>query len=371
MKKNSVQYMLFFTVLTMMLLPMAAAFYFLDHSLQTSLDLGFNQQIHQTLDRAAQNLKRLKNVDSENSEKYREDFEQVANLKMIYSQPELVKNNIMDSLKIYFGIGLTVAVLFSLAIATFLSQKISKLYRNTFSDLIRQQEKVRYLEEISTWQELAKMLAHEIKNPLTPIEILVTALTKSFQKKTENEFKMQLLETEIMISEELGHLKNIVHRFSEFSKIPKVQAERHNITEVVRQNIKIVSALFLDAKIEFELTEKLEHFVKIDTTLFRQVITNIVKNAVEANPNQKIVIKFKLFDLESVVQLKIHNDGTPIPIGLIGRIFDPYFSEKKGKDNMGLGLTIVRKIIIEHEGEIEYALDQGLPGFVITLRKVN
>mgnify|MGYP001281184045 CR=1 FL=1 len=103
MKNSSIRLLLFTTILIMTVLPLTAAFYFLDHSLQTSLNLGFNHQIVRALDIASQNLKRLKTTDSENESRYREQFEEIENLKLVYSKPDLVRSNILDSLKIGYS----------------------------------------------------------------------------------------------------------------------------------------------------------------------------------------------------------------------------------------------------------------------------
>jgi nitrogen fixation/metabolism regulation signal transduction histidine kinase len=111
----------------------------------------------------------------------------------------------------------------SVALATLLSRQIARSHARNVAELTRQRDRVRYLEEMSSWQELAKMLAHEIKNPLTPIEVLVTSLSKAYLGKTQQEFMAQLESTQAMIGEELQHLKSTVNKFSEFARLPQVQ----------------------------------------------------------------------------------------------------------------------------------------------------
>lgn len=372
MKNNKIRLLLFVTVLVMTILPLSATFYFLDNILQTSLNLGFNPQVVRVLGLASQNLKRLKVKDPENESKYRDDFEQVENLKVVYSKPQLLKNKILTSLKIYFGIGLLIAVLISVAIATMLSRKIARSYTLTLNELVKQKEKVRYLEEISAWQDLARMLAHEIKNPLTPIEILITSLSRSYLKKSKIDFEEQLAQTEVMISEELTHLKNLVNRFSEFSKIPKVQLRDEVLMEIIQQSIRVINESHTEAEVKFTGSEELGQVViKLDATLFRQVFTNIVRNGIEANPGKKLYFKVSLSKRDEVFRITISNNGVPVSKELEQKIFEPYVSSKIGKDNMGLGLAIVKKIIIEHGGEITYAEENGWPTFIISLKGFN
>ena len=179
MKAGDVRIPLFLTILVMSAAPLLAAFYLLDHALETSLNLGFNPQVVRVLDQSSEHLRALGRLDPENRDRYRAQFEEVQNLKQVYSNPTLIRRGIDRSLKIYFGSGFIAAVLLAVLAAILLGQRITQRYRFAFEELTRQREKVRYLQEMSSWQELARMLAHEIKNPLTPIEVLVSSLSRS------------------------------------------------------------------------------------------------------------------------------------------------------------------------------------------------
>jgi signal transduction histidine kinase len=371
MRDSNIKVLLFLSILVMSALPMVASFYFLDRALQTSLDLGFNRQMILVLEDESRNLKILKNVDPTNQEHYREQFNEVEELRHIYAKPELVKGSIRNSLIIYFGLGLIAAVLSSILLAALLSRSIARAYKVTYEELSRNRERVRYLEQISSWQELAKMLAHEIKNPLTPIEVLITSLSRAYLAKPESEFRAQLSQTQTMINEELSHLKNTVNRFSEFAKLPAVRLTEENLSELVPQYAKVISAMFDSASIQLEGFGPEAVRAKIDGTLLRQVLTNIVKNGVEANPGRNVEFKVRMASEEASITVSISNNGEPVPTTLAGRMFDPYVSSKNGKDNMGLGLAIVRKIMIEHGGDVTYAELQSHPTFTIAVPKIG
>ena len=372
MSDRKIKLLLFLTILVVCALPLAAAFYLVDDALQRSLNLGFNPQIVHSLDIGAQNLKTLKIVDSGHEREYREEFEEIENLKRIYSQPQWVKSTILGSLKLYFGLGLAGAVLVALSVAAILSRSISRSYRATFDDLMAHRERVRYLEEMSSWQEMAKALAHEIKNPLTPIEVLVTSLTKSHLIKTPAEFQKQLNQTQVMVAEEIGHLKRTVSRFSDFAKLSQVQLVEANPVDIIEQHLTAVRTRFGTAQIVVEMPEPRTGIrSRMDLTLFRQVLMNIVANGVEANPGHTVTFSIAVIGIKDSVVISISNDGEPVPAEIAPRIFDPYISSKQGKDNMGLGLAIVKKIIIEHEGEIVHTERAGHPRFVISLPRVS
>jgi nitrogen fixation/metabolism regulation signal transduction histidine kinase len=283
-----------------------------------------------------------------------------------------VKSTILGSLKIYFGLGIAGAVLVALSVAATLSRRISRSYRVTFNDLIAHRERVRYLEEMSSWQEMARMLAHEIKNPLTPIEVLVTSLTKSHLVKTPTEFQEQLNQTQVMVAEEIGHLKRTVSRFSDFAKLPEVQLVEANPVDVIGQHLAAVRTRFGTAQIVVETLDAGTEFrSRMDFTLFRQVLMNMVANGVEANPGHAVTFSIAVIGIKDSVVITISNDGEPVPAEIAPRIFDPYISSKRDRDNMGLGLAIVKKIIIEHEGEIAYTEWAGHPRFVISLPRLT
>jgi signal transduction histidine kinase len=365
MKDARVGLLLTVTILVMAVAPLITAFYLLENALRTSLNLGFNPQIVRSLDNASDNLRKLGRLDPANSTDYRAQFDEVEKLEQIYSEPELVKRQILGSLKLYFGLGLGAAVLLSVALAALLSRQIARSHARNFAELTREREKVRYLEEMSSWQELARMLAHEIKNPLTPIEVLVTSLSKAYIGKPQQEFLAHLEETQRMIGEELQHLKATVGKFSEFARLPQVQLAELDLVELIGRQLK---ALADPGLVELDLRAPQQRIAaRIDATLFRQVLSNLVRNGIEANAGRRVRFTIAIEKCAASIVVRVENDGAPVDAGISSRMFDPYISTKTGKDNMGLGLAIVKKIVLEHGGEVRYEARDAHPQFVITL----
>jgi len=366
MKETRVGLLLAVAIMVMAAAPLFTAFYLLEDALRTSLNLGFNPQVVRALDHTSENLRTLNRLDPANSARYREQFDQVQELKQIYSEPEFVKQRILGSMKLYFGLGLGVAVLLSVVLATLLSRQIARSHARNVAELTRQRDRVRYLEEMSSWQELAKMLAHEIKNPLTPIEVLVTSLSKAYLGKSQQEFLQHLNSTQAMIGEELQHLKSTVNKFSEFARLPQVQLTDVDLADLVARQLNLLPEL--KDRADFELrTPQNPLPARIDATLFRQVLANLVRNGVEANPQRRVRFTITLERTEGQILLTVANDGVPVGGDIAARMFDPYISSKSGKDNMGLGLAIVKKVVLEHGGEIRHQEHDGHPQFVISL----
>ncbi len=371
MSDSKVRLLLFLTIFIVSALPLLAALYFLDGALKTSLSLGFNAQVTQALEDGAENLKTLRTLDPERQTAYRQQFESLQELQQVYSDPEMIRRGILDSLRIYFATGFVAAVAVSVFVAVLLSRRIARAYKQTFEELSAQREKVRYLQEISSWQELAKVLAHEIKNPLTPIEVLVSSLDKSHRTLNASEFAQHLLRTQVMIAEELQHLKRTVNKFSDFARLPAVQLTRVDLRKALAKSLQALTAQLEPAQIDVQFAESAPVEVALDSTLFRQVLTNIVRNGIEANPRQRVRFSVIVSVSDGSVQIAVANDGVPVAAELSERIFDPYVSTKIGGDNMGLGLAIVRKIVIEHGGDIHYEQRRGSPAFVITLPRAR
>ena len=367
MRNARVRSLLAVTVFVMAVLPLAAAFYLVHEALRTSLDLGFNPQIVRALEDSSTNLRTLARLDPENRERYRVQFEHVEELARVYSEPELVKQGVLKSLRVYFGLGFCVVLLLSIAVAALLSREIASIHADNVDALNRERDKVRYLEEMSSWQELAKMLAHEIKNPLTPIEVLVSSLSKAYLAKGQREFLAHLSDTQAMIGEELNHLKSTVNKFSEFARLPQVQLAEVDLPETIELQLKPLAASIENADIRWRTPAVACPRVRLDVTLFRQVLANILRNGVEANPGRQITFDIVLEVVGGRLILRIANDGVAVPTELAGRMFDPYVSAKSGKDNMGLGLAIVKKIVLEHGGEVRYSESDGAPEFIIEL----
>jgi len=372
MTEARVRILLIGTLLVMSTVPFLGAFYFLDSAVETSLNLGFNLRIEQGLDIGTESLKALRRLDPQHQQDYRRKFETLVDLERIYSQPDWLKGNILRPLRIYFGSGLTALVLIAMAIAALLSRRITSAYGAMMAELLAERERVRYLRQMESWQDLARVLAHEIKNPLTPVEVMMSALDRAYSEKGPAAFRQQLADTQRMVAEELAHLKRTVARFSEFSRLSRPEPAPQNPVVVVRQHLSAVQASFPTACVQLgtcELSEATR--VSMDAALFRHVLMNIVSNGVEANEGQRVTFNVGLSRRGKSVDIRIANDGVPVPAALAEYLFEPYVSERRNKENMGLGLAIVKKIIVEHGGTVRYLQREGYPVFVITLPSIS
>ena len=217
-------------------------------------------------------------------------------------------------------------------------------------------------QRASAWAEVARRMAHEIKNPLTPIQLSAERISKNFKRiLTENGDeihsstpRMQTVvdESTRTILREVNSLKSMVDEFSQFARLPNVRLETGNLNEIVAQS----AALYEDreAKIELNLTANLPNAM-IDEEQLKRVFVNLIENAVEAfdeNQAEKLISVKTFYDrARDIIVAEIADNGKGIAPQDLQKLFQPYFSTK-GRGT-GLGLAIVQRIVSEHQGKIK------------------
>jgi len=214
------------------------------------------------------------------------------------------------------------------------------------------------LEDISTvakaqrqiaWSEIARRLAHEIKNPLTPIQLSAERVQNKIINKLNEADKELLNKSTNTIIKQVDALKLMANEFAEYSRTPSIVRKKINITELIDEIIYLYSDQNIEIKKNYP--KKIKE-IKIDENKFRQVLINIFDNskaATENIKNPKIIITVKYN--KNFIMLKFADNGIGIPTEIIDNIYEPYVTSKK--TGTGLGLAIVNKIIEEHSGNIE------------------
>ncbi len=198
------------------------------------------------------------------------------------------------------------------------------------------------------WQEVARRIAHEIKNPLTPIKLSTDHMVKKWQNKDEDFGKVFERSTKTIIRE-VESLKRLVDEFSRFGKMPEILKAPALLSSIIESVIN----LYRDYKgIEMHLSAKgSEGLIELDAEQFKRVIINIVDNAIQAMQNQgRIDIMIHQDALSNRVYVDIADNGPGIPEEDKEKLFLPYFSTRK--DGTGLGLAIASRVVTEHRGYI-------------------
>ena len=202
-------------------------------------------------------------------------------------------------------------------------------------------------QRMAAWREVARRIAHEIKNPLTPIQLSAQRLRKRYLARfSEDETVFD--ECTEMIIKSVDELKNLVNEFSNFARLPAIQPEPNDLNMLIRETLTLYQEGHRGVVFSFVQDDELPQ-LKIDRDQIKRVIINILENAVAAMDGQGNVTLTSRFDAElKIVALAIADDGPGISSEDKPRLFEPYFSTKK--TGTGLGLAIVNSIITDHGG---------------------
>ena len=227
---------------------------------------------------------------------------------------------------------------------------VAAAFNFMMEDLKTSKERLVIAERIAAWQEIARRLAHEIKNPLTPIQMAMDTLRKSY-KKQHPEFAEILEESTATVMEEADRLKHIVSEFSGFARMPKPEFQRLDLNELVRSALALYQGA---APIDIKLAERLPR-IDADKNQLNQVVLNLVENARDAigqRGDGRIAVATRLGEASDRVMLIVEDNGPGIPVDLKDKVFAPYFTTKHSKGGTGLGLAIVHRIVSDHGGRI-------------------
>lgn len=232
-------------------------------------------------------------------------------------------------------------------------------------NLREEQQRILQLEKTATWREMAQRMAHEIKNPLTPIQLTIQQIKDSYSGNDEK-YRKLLTECTTIIEEEIETLRNLTKEFSDFARMPIVVLKPSSLNKLIEDIILMYAAIPFEKKLDDRLP-----FIPLDTEAFKRVLINLIDNALAAVSNkQDRLIRIATIDVNTHVQLIIADNGYGIPKSNLERIFEPHFSTKT--TSMGLGLAIIKKIIEEHQGTISVDSIENLgTTFTITLPKEN
>ncbi|HEX4347644.1 MAG TPA: ATP-binding protein [Vicinamibacterales bacterium] len=205
-------------------------------------------------------------------------------------------------------------------------------------------------QKVAAWREVARRLAHEIKNPLTPIQLSAERMRRHFADAPSGA-RALVEECTSTIVGEVESLKGLVDEFSQFARMPSPKTVPTELGRLITDTLALYKGIFTDVVIESRFAEGMP-LVKLDGEQVRRVIINLVDNAVEAMDRRgRIVIETQRDAANNVARIVVADDGPGIPAGEREKLFLPYYSTKRR--GSGLGLAIVRRIIAEHGGSID------------------
>jgi len=228
--------------------------------------------------------------------------------------------------------------------------QLVQAFNRMTSDLKESKEKLVAAERVAAWQEIARRIAHEIKNPLFPIQTSIETLRKVHRKR-HPDFEEIFDESTTTILEEVHRLKNIATEFSQFARMPKPELAPCDIGEALRSVVKLygIDAVPIECDIPADLPR-----VTGDREQLVQVFSNLVNNAKEALSGvEQPGIRVAASVAGDWVEVAVEDNGPGFSEEVEANIFTPYFTTKGGSGGSGLGLAIVHRIVMDHDGRIE------------------
>ena len=222
--------------------------------------------------------------------------------------------------------------------------------------LKNQQEKLLNSERHEAWSTVARKLAHEIKNPLTPIQLTIDNLRskylKNFDETDKNKFKNNLN----IILNQIKQIENLVNEFSDFARMPKPVIKENDLVKIILNNIKLLEKL--NPSIKIQLNHKHDSInLDCDLEQINRAIFNLIKNSIESINEKRLknvdfegIINIEITKRRAYIDIVIEDNGVGFAKQNNKELIKPYYTTKK--NGSGLGLSIVNKIITDHNGSL-------------------
>jgi nitrogen fixation/metabolism regulation signal transduction histidine kinase len=247
---------------------------------------------------------------------------------------------------------------------------LARSFNHMTEQLTSQRDRLVQTERVAAWRELARRLAHELKNPLFPLQLTVENLIRARELPAE-EFDEVFRESTQTLGMEIANLKTIIGRFSDFSKMPKPELERIEVKDVIeRVRSLYASGMQNGAGMKYEVRVSNDSMlIDADPELLHRALSNLVLNAMDAMPDGG-TLTLSAKPLGNQVEIRVADTGQGLTPEECERLFTPYYTTKQ--HGTGLGLAIVQSVVADHKGKIavESRTGEGAT-FVITLPRAN
>src|SRR5882762_4127130 len=237
--------------------------------------------------------------------------------------------------------------------------ELAEAFNHMTRELLTQKERLVQAERVAAWRELARRLAHELKNPLFPLQLTVENLIRARQQGAE-QFEEIFRESSATLLAEISNLKTIISRFNEFSRMPQPQLQLVQMNDVIRGVLLLFQAQWESPgrgqiSCDLQLDQRLEP-IPADLELLRRAISNLVLNAMEAMPEGGR-LSLRTCGNKDNICVEVSDTGAGLTVEECNRIFTPYYTSKE--HGTGLGLAIVQSVVSDHGGTIRVHSEPG------------
>jgi signal transduction histidine kinase len=222
-------------------------------------------------------------------------------------------------------------------------------------DLLDQRERLVQTERVAAWRELARRLAHELKNPLFPLQLTVENLLRA-REQGEEQFNEIFRESSATLLTEIANLKNIIGRFSEFSRMPQPEFQPVELSELIQNVVKVFQVQLAQGGITCHAELSASDKIAGDPELLHRALSNLISNAIDAMP-QGGTLTLRTSQTSTSARIEVADTGPGLGAEDSARLFTPYYTSKP--HGTGLGLAIVQSIVSDHGGRISVTSEPG------------
>ena len=233
---------------------------------------------------------------------------------------------------------------------------LARAFNRMTGELVAQRERLVQAERVAAWRELARRLAHELKNPLFPLQITVENMIRARDRYPE-QFDEVFREGTATLLAELSQLKQIVGRFSDFAKMPAPETHPVEFNTLVTDTVKLFAAQLAQARVQAVTDlDPAVGTMRVDPEQMTRVLRNLVLNAIDAMPEGG-TLTIRTAAVAGAVRLEIADTGQGLTPEECARLFTPYYTTKT--HGTGLGLAIVQSVVSDHGGRISVESEKG------------
>lgn len=238
---------------------------------------------------------------------------------------------------------------------------LARAYNRMILQIQDQKERLRFKASEEAWREMAKQVAHEVKNPLTPMKLTIQNFERKFDPEDPN-IRERVKQMSKTMVDQIDLIATVASAFSEFAKLPEKNNEIINLNNEVEDILRVFNndSVFMHAN-------KSNIIINMDKIYLSRIITNLVTNARQAESEErKLIVNVDIEQHQRRIMISVQDNGVGIPENIYERIFEPNFTSKNS--GMGLGLSMVRKMVEDYKGEITVKSEVGKgTTFTITL----
>jgi two-component system, NtrC family, nitrogen regulation sensor histidine kinase NtrY len=233
--------------------------------------------------------------------------------------------------------------------------ELAESFNRMTRDLLNHQERLMQSERVAAWRELARRLAHELKNPLFPLQLTVENLLRA-REQGQQQFDDTFRESATTLLSEISNLKNIIGKFSDFSRMPQPHFQPVNLNELVGSVVRLHQAQLAKAGVSCKIETSAAQPIAADPELLHRALSNLILNAIEAMPDGG-TLTLRATERHDSVRIEVSDTGSGLAPEECAQLFTPYYTSKP--QGTGLGLAIVQSIVSDHGGTISVASEPG------------